>query len=260
MQQRRLRLGDILDDYCPRERRITNHAVVAMIEDEVRQTRCTTCDAEHEFKGAKMPTLRKKKDSASAAYKEVLANVVKEGNGVPVAPAMAAPAPAAPEAVASPSPVAPETASPPRSLAAVAPADQPTPSQPEPVAVAEPSSAPDEAEPEDAEGGEGGEGRVHRRLIRAQLPRPENHQVVRPVPEFTMRQPTGRGGKFRAAGARAQRQVVGRGGNANAGGGRGGFTRTMPGRSVQGGRATGRPDAHRARGGQPPRHGKKHSK
>ena len=35
MQQRRPRLGDILDDYCPRERRITNHAVVAMIEDQV---------------------------------------------------------------------------------------------------------------------------------------------------------------------------------------------------------------------------------
>ena len=34
MEQRRLRLGDILDDYCPRERRITNHAVVAMIDDE----------------------------------------------------------------------------------------------------------------------------------------------------------------------------------------------------------------------------------
>lgn len=48
MQQRRLRLGDILDDYCPRERRITNHVVVAMIEDDVRQTRCTTCDADHE--------------------------------------------------------------------------------------------------------------------------------------------------------------------------------------------------------------------
>ena len=44
MQQRRLRLGDILDDYCPRERRITNHAVVAMIDDQVKQTRCTTCN------------------------------------------------------------------------------------------------------------------------------------------------------------------------------------------------------------------------
>ena len=73
MQQRRLRLGDILDDYCPRERRITNHAVVAMIEDEVRQTRCLTCDTEHEFRQGKAPTLRKKKDNVATAYPEVLA-------------------------------------------------------------------------------------------------------------------------------------------------------------------------------------------
>ena len=62
MQQRRLRLGDIVDDYCPRERRITNHAVVAMIEDAVKQTRCTTCDADHEYKGAKVPAQRRRKD------------------------------------------------------------------------------------------------------------------------------------------------------------------------------------------------------
>lgn len=60
MEQRRLRLGDIVDDYCPRERRITNHAVVAIIEDAVRQTRCTTCDAEHPYKGAQAPRRRKK--------------------------------------------------------------------------------------------------------------------------------------------------------------------------------------------------------
>ena len=55
MEQRRLRLGDILDDYCPRERRVTNHVVVAMIEDEIKQTRCSTCDAEHPYKGGKAP-------------------------------------------------------------------------------------------------------------------------------------------------------------------------------------------------------------
>src|SRR4029077_10030861 len=55
MQQRQLRLGDILDDYCPRERRLTNHAVVAMVGPDVKQTRCTTCDAEHEKKHAKLP-------------------------------------------------------------------------------------------------------------------------------------------------------------------------------------------------------------
>ena len=43
MEQRPLRLGDIVDDYCPRERRVTNHAIVAIVGDSVRQTRCSTC-------------------------------------------------------------------------------------------------------------------------------------------------------------------------------------------------------------------------
>ena len=66
MEQRRLRLGDILDDYCPRERRLTNHAVVAMIEEDVKQTRCTTCDAEHAYKGGKVPPRRKKETTGGA--------------------------------------------------------------------------------------------------------------------------------------------------------------------------------------------------
>ena len=38
MEQRPLRLGDIVDDYCPRERRITNHAIVALVGEDIRQT------------------------------------------------------------------------------------------------------------------------------------------------------------------------------------------------------------------------------
>ena len=53
-----LRLGDVVDDYCPRERRIANHVIVAIVEDQIRQTRCTTCDAEHEYKHAKVPRPR----------------------------------------------------------------------------------------------------------------------------------------------------------------------------------------------------------
>ena len=74
MEQRRLRLGDILDDYCPRERRVTNHAVVAMIEESVKQTRCTTCDAEHPYKGGREPR-RRKAPETSALYREVLADM-----------------------------------------------------------------------------------------------------------------------------------------------------------------------------------------
>src|ERR1044071_8432889 len=72
MEQRRLRLGDILDDYCPRERRGTNHAVVAMIEEDVKQTRCTTGAADHVYNGGKAP-LRKKAEATGALCKEVLA-------------------------------------------------------------------------------------------------------------------------------------------------------------------------------------------
>src|SRR5204862_5662661 len=74
MEQRRLRLGDILDDYCPRERRVTNHAVVAMVEEGVKQTRCTTCDAEHVYKGGKAPR-RKPTETTGKLYKQVLAGL-----------------------------------------------------------------------------------------------------------------------------------------------------------------------------------------
>ena len=78
MQQRQLRLGDIVDDYCPRERRVTNHAIVAMVEQDVKQTRCTTCDTEHEYKQAKVPPQRKKKAVPGALYQEVLAGMPRK--------------------------------------------------------------------------------------------------------------------------------------------------------------------------------------
>src|SRR5436190_10778203 len=77
MQQRQLRLGDILDDYCPRERRVTNHAVVAMVGENVKQTRCTTCDAEHEYKQAKIPRQRKKADTPAALASQIAAGAPK---------------------------------------------------------------------------------------------------------------------------------------------------------------------------------------
>ena len=74
MQQRQLRLGDILDDYCPRERRVTNHAIVAMIGPDVKQTRCSTCDTEHEYKHARVPRQRRKSETPAALYSQVLAS------------------------------------------------------------------------------------------------------------------------------------------------------------------------------------------
>ena len=179
MQQRQLRLGDILDDYCPRERRITNHAIVAMVGPDIKQTRCTTCDAEHAYKGGKIPVQRKKKDAKASLYDQVLTAVTEKDGSTRDVPAAAPPPRLAPpdDSVAD--------------VAAVVPAD----AQNAPHATTQAPAVPVAEE----------EGRVHRALIRATLPRVEGQPAARPVPEFTVRQARASGGRFhghQAAGSR----------------------------------------------------------
>ena len=194
MQQRQLRLGDILDDYCPRERRVTNHAIVAMIGPDVKQTRCATCDTEHEYKHAKVPRQRRKSETPAALYSQVLAGgpkrVVHESG---------------PELNGEP-PVDPPSNG-----------DGPSGQEPEPIpqpgAVLQahddppaPNNEPEEPPEEPEANGNLEDGPVHRPLIRATLPRPEGTPPpTRPAPEFTIRQPTGRQGRFRPRHQREQR-------------------------------------------------------
>ena len=177
MQQRQPRLGDVLDDYCPRERRVTNHVVVAMIGDDVKQTRCTTCDADHEYKQAKIPRVRRKTETPAA--------LAAQGFGVPKLHEHAAKA-------ATPSQQAAPIAT------VVDEIEAPAAESDEPVAVvAEAETSPvateDDVEPQGVD-----EGPVHRRLIRASLPRSEGQAPpTRPNPEFTIRQPNNRQNRFR---------------------------------------------------------------
>jgi hypothetical protein len=199
MQQRRLRLGDIVDDYCPRERRITNHAVVAMIEDAVKQTRCTTCDADHEYKEAKVPAQRRKKDAPAAGSPEALAAVPRKRVPADVPPpegAVAEPQ-VMPEDVAVDVPAAEVIAA-----SATAPESFDTP------------DVTDEPAPErDLDD----DGPVHRRLIRATLPRPEGHVPERKEPEFTAHQRAETNGNRHGRGRRAPRPDQGRGGQHGSG-------------------------------------------
>ncbi len=183
MQQRQPRLGDVLDDYCPRERRLTNHVVVAMIGDAVKQTRCTTCDADHEYKQAKVPRVRRKTETPVA--------LAAQGFGAPKLHEQAA-KPGQDEP-ASPAPIA-------------AAAD----ATPEPPAL-EPD-VPADGDAEIARDGDRqpgmDEGPVHRRLIRASLPRTEGQAPpTRPNPEFTIRQPNNsRQNRFRPRHGQSQGQ------------------------------------------------------
>ena len=185
MEQRPLRLGDIVDDYCPRERRITDHAVVAMIDDAIKQTRCTACDAEHPYKGGKAPR-RKKAPATGRLYKEVLAGIKEAdtaGDGEIASAEDAASSDDFPVADVPARAAAAE-------LVAALPAD------PAPLMVEEVA--------EEAEDPVLDEGPVHRPLIRATLPRPEGMKVERPIPDFTIRhngngRPHGNGSNFRDA-------------------------------------------------------------
>jgi hypothetical protein len=265
MEQRRLRLGDILDDYCPRERRVTNHAVVAMIEENVKQTRCTTCDAEHAYKGARVPARRSKKESPAALYKEVLAGM-PETDEAPLLAAAAAPAvasvvpvvpsapPAAlvtPDVIVAKSPMAGEAAIAPvaSSLPAADAVREDIASDDVPRAAVDSESAPAD-EPVI-------EGPVHRQLIRATLPRIEGQKDARPVPDFTIRQTPTRGngggnghGGFRGDRDRMRTRGAGTGnGNGNAYGHANG-NRGNGGPRFQGNRGpgSGRPPMGRAGG------------
>jgi hypothetical protein len=183
MQQRQLRLGDILDDYCPRERRLANHTIVAMVGSDIRLTRCTTCDTEHPYKGGKVPRLRKKKTSVEAAYDEVLESVKQE---------------TPPQAVLVTHPDADGQDS--RVI-------DDDPQEPHDVpAHGENGSGPAQTAPEEV--------RLHRPLIRAQLPRIEREPAARPVPEFTIRQANKRQGRFQNNNARGRfAKSGGQGGN-----------------------------------------------
>ena len=214
MQQRQPRLGDVLDDYCPRERRVTNHVVVAMIGDNVKQTRCTTCDADHEYKEAKVPRVRRKTEPPAA--------LAAQGFTVPklhdhaAKPADAEPAQPGEPMDADEAPAAP--------MAAM-------------------GEAADDGEDQDDQTESAGqdlevadEGPVHRRLIRASLPRTEGTPpTTRPNPEFTIRQPNNnRQNRFRPrhGGGRGPAQF---GGNGNRSFG-GGFPQRQHGNQQGGGR------------------------
>ena len=227
MEQRRLRLGDIVDDYCPRERRVTNHAIVAMVEEDVKQTRCTTCDAEHVYKGGKAPRTRRK-DTTSALYREVLAGMPETAELAP------APAPEVVPMAPAPSPVlAAVSGNGHESVAAVQEAEPmpvPVPFDDDPVADDQ-----DEVRGRD-------DGPIHRRLIRATLPRVEGHKEVRQTPDFTIRSNGNRpGGGFRGDRVRGQG-----GSNANGSGMRAGGRRFG---GQQSGQGSGRPGGGRGRPG-----------
>ena len=54
-----LRLGDDIDDFCPKCKRLTNHAVLSIVGEEAAKVRCRTCYHEQDYRKGIAPPTRK---------------------------------------------------------------------------------------------------------------------------------------------------------------------------------------------------------
>jgi hypothetical protein len=79
----RARLGDDVDDFCVKCKRVMNHAVVSLLNDEPAKVRCKTCHSDHDYRHEQAPP--PKVDPRKAAlFNQVLENVtVTNGGGAP---------------------------------------------------------------------------------------------------------------------------------------------------------------------------------
>jgi len=74
MMMRDIRLGDDIDDFCVRCKRVMNHTVVSVLNGAPAKVRCRTCHSDHDFRHEQAPP--PKVDARKAAlFNEVLKKV-----------------------------------------------------------------------------------------------------------------------------------------------------------------------------------------
>jgi hypothetical protein len=69
-----IRLGDVIDDYCPRCKLLLNHAVASLLGDKVVKVVCQTCHSEHPYRNAEVPA-KKKPGPRTILFDKVLTSV-----------------------------------------------------------------------------------------------------------------------------------------------------------------------------------------
>lgn len=78
------RLGDVIDDHCVKCRRITNHSIVSVVNNEVAKVRCRTCYHDHDYRHELAPPTKKELKKAEEAAAALLA-AQRDGDGQPEA-------------------------------------------------------------------------------------------------------------------------------------------------------------------------------
>jgi cytochrome c553 len=74
---REVRLGDDIDDYCVRCKRIMNHSVVSVLGGVPAKVRCRTCHNDHDYRHEQAPPPRTDARK-QALFQEVLKKVSPE--------------------------------------------------------------------------------------------------------------------------------------------------------------------------------------
>ena len=95
------RLGDEIDDFCIKCKRLTNHAIVSLLNGHAAKVRCRTCYHDHDFRNGEPLPSKKELLKQKQLFEQVLAGAGSPA--VEVAPAVVdtvVEAPVAPEPVA----------------------------------------------------------------------------------------------------------------------------------------------------------------
>ena len=71
------RLGDVIDDFCVKCRRLTNHSIVSLMNGAAAKVRCRTCYSDHDYRNEQAPPTKKE-----LARQKELFNAVLSGAGV----------------------------------------------------------------------------------------------------------------------------------------------------------------------------------
>jgi hypothetical protein len=71
------RLGDDVDDFCPKCKRLTNHNIVSLMDEQPAKVRCRSCYHEQDFRNGVPPP--SKRDLAKAALFGQVLESIKPG-------------------------------------------------------------------------------------------------------------------------------------------------------------------------------------
>jgi hypothetical protein len=68
-----LRLGDVIDDFCVKCKRLTNHSIVSLMNGAAAKVRCRTCYSDHDYRNEQAPPSKKELAKQKELYNAVLA-------------------------------------------------------------------------------------------------------------------------------------------------------------------------------------------